>query len=73
MFDDFTKFIVTQRDLLAQAPISFIIAAVFGATLIWLFKRSIYRDKIAVLNERIRHRDARIEELTAKVAELLGN
>ena len=73
MFDDFTKFIVAQRDLLAQAPISFIIAVVFGATFIWLFKRSIYRDKIAVLNEQIRQRDARIEELTAKVAALSGN
>jgi hypothetical protein len=70
MFDDFTKFIVAQRDLIAQAPISFIIAVMLGATIIWLFKRSIYRDRIAVLNERIRQRDARIEELAAKVAAL---
>jgi hypothetical protein len=73
MFDDFTKFIVAQRDLIAQAPVSFIIAVVLGATIIWLFKRAIYRDRIAVLNERIRERDARIEELTAKVAALSGN
>ena len=67
MFDDFTKFIAAQRDLIAQAPVSFIIAVVLGGIIIWLFKRSIYRDRIAGLNERIRRRDARIEELTAKV------
>jgi hypothetical protein len=73
MFDDFTKFIAAQRELIAQAPVSFIVAVVLGATIIWLFKRAIYRDRIAVLNERIRQRDARIEELTAKVAALSGN
>lgn len=70
MFDDFTKFIAAQRDLIAQTPISFVLAVVLGATIIWLFKRSIYRDRIAVLNDRIQQRDARIDELTAKVAAL---
>ena len=73
MLEDFTKFIAAQRDLIAQAPISFIIAVVLGATIIWLFKRSIYRHKIAVLNERIKQRDAKIEELTAKVAAFSGD
>jgi len=73
MSDDFTTFIAAQRDLIAQAPVSFVIAVVLGATIIWLFKRSIYRDRIAVLNEPIQQRDARIEELTAKVAALSGN
>jgi len=70
MFDDFMEFMEAQRDLIAQAPVSFIIAVVLGATIIWLFKRSIYRNRIAVLNERLRQQDARIEELTAKVASL---
>jgi len=72
MFEDFTNFIAAQRDLIAQAPISFITAVVLGASIIWLFKRAIYRDRIAVLNERIRQRDARIEELKATVAALSG-
>jgi len=70
MFEDLTRAIVVQRDLIAQAPISFIIAVVLGATIIWLFKRAIYRDRIAVLNERIRKQEAQIEELKAKVAAL---
>jgi hypothetical protein len=69
---EFTNFIAAQRDLIAQAPISFITAVVLGASIIWLFKRAIYRDRIAVLNERIRQRDARIEELKATVAALSG-
>lgn len=72
MLDDFAKFIAAQRDLIAQAPVSFVMAVVLGATIIWLFKRSIYRDRIAVLNERIQHQDARIEELMTKVAALPG-
>ena len=67
VFGDILKYVAGEWDMISQAPVSFVIAVLIIAIVIWLFRRSLYTGQITLLNERLKLRDDQLGDLQKKL------